>query len=137
MSKKTLQDPLEQLPKQIRDLLKSSPFDGGFQSGVTTESKGSSSSPPDSENEAHQEALNRLRHFNLRPREIRDHLDRFVIQQREAKKVLSVAICDHYNHVRHCLEEPSARERDYAKQNILLLGPTGVGKTSSCAASLA
>jgi ATP-dependent Clp protease ATP-binding subunit ClpX len=56
-------------------------------------------------------------------------LDRFVIQQAEAKKVLSVAICDHYNHVRACLENPELRERDYAKQNILLLGPTGVGKT--------
>ncbi len=65
----------------------------------------------------------------MRPREIRDHLDRFVIQQAEAKKVLSVAICDHYNHVRLCLERPELRERDYAKQNILLLCPTGVGKT--------
>ena len=43
--------------------------------------------------------------------------------------MLSVAICDHYNHVRQCLENPDVRERDYAKQNILLLGPTGVGKT--------
>lgn len=43
--------------------------------------------------------------------------------------MLSVAICDHYNHVRRCLEDPSLKEKDYAKQNILLLGPTGVGKT--------
>src|SRR5690606_21495920 len=107
----------------------SSPFGGNFQSGVTAKTEGSSSSPSDSVDEAHQEVLERIRHFNLRPREIRDHLDRFVIQQREAKKVLSVAICDHYNHVRRCLEEPELRERDYAKQNILLLGPTGVGKT--------
>ena len=70
-----------------------------------------------------------IREFNLKPREIRDYLDRFVIQQAEAKKVLSVAICDHYNHVRQCLENPALGERDYAKQNILLLGPTGVGKT--------
>ena len=80
----------------------------------------------DAENAA---ILDRIRTFNLRPREIRDHLDRFVIQQTEAKKVLSVAICDHYNHVRACLERPELRETDYAKQNILLLGPTGVGKT--------
>ncbi|MBL9207235.1 MAG: AAA family ATPase, partial [Opitutaceae bacterium] len=82
--------------------------------------------PQDAENAA---ILDRIRTFNLRPREIRDHLDRFVIQQTEAKKVLSVAICDHYNHVRACLERPELRETDYAKQNILLLGPTGVGKT--------
>ncbi|MCC5835787.1 MAG: AAA family ATPase [Opitutales bacterium] len=75
------------------------------------------------------EALERIRNFNLKPREIRDYLDRFVIQQQEAKKVLSVAICDHYNHVRQCLEKPKLAEQEYHKQNILLLGPTGVGKT--------
>jgi endopeptidase Clp ATP-binding regulatory subunit ClpX len=65
--------------------------------------------------------------FDRKPREVKAYLDRFVIKQEEAKKVLSVAICDHYHHVRLALEgkEPP----NYAKQNILLLGPTGVGKT--------
>jgi endopeptidase Clp ATP-binding regulatory subunit ClpX len=76
-----------------------------------------------------EEVLRRIQEFNLKPREARDYLDRFVIKQDEAKKVLSVAICDHYNHVRRCLNDPSRREQDYAKQNIILLGPTGVGKT--------
>ncbi len=129
MSEKPPQDPLEQLPKQLRDLFKASPFGAAFQSGVTPQSAGSSSPAQNKEDDEHAEVLQRIRNFNLRPREIRDHLDRFVIQQREAKKVLSVAICDHYNHVRRCLEEPQLREQDYAKQNILLLGPTGVGKT--------
>ena len=40
-----------------------------------------------------------------------------------------MAICDHYNHVRQCIEEPQLAEMEYQKQNILLLGPTGVGKT--------
>jgi endopeptidase Clp ATP-binding regulatory subunit ClpX len=70
-----------------------------------------------------------IRDFRLKPREIRDYLDRFVIQQDEAKRVLSVAICDHYNHVRRCLEHPERIEREYAKHNIILLGPSGVGKT--------
>ena len=83
----------------------------------------------DDTDEKHQATLRRIREFNLKPREIRDHLNRFVIQQHEAKKILSVAICDHYNHVRQCMEDQALRERDYAKQNILLLGPTGVGKT--------
>ncbi|WP_324726120.1 AAA family ATPase [Actomonas aquatica] len=96
---------------------------------MTPPASGSSSPAPDSEKDPHAEVIERIRNFNLRPREIRDHLDRFVIQQNEAKKVLSVAICDHYNHVRRCLEDPTLTERDYAKQNILLLGPTGVGKT--------
>ena len=39
--------------------------------------------------------LERIREFNMKPREIRDYLDRYVVKQQEAKKVLSVAICDH------------------------------------------
>ena len=73
--------------------------------------------------------LRPIREFSLKPRDVRDYLDRFVIRQGEAKKVLSVAICDHYNHVRRCLENPALQEAEYAKHNIVLLGPTGVGKT--------
>ncbi|MDR0727508.1 MAG: AAA family ATPase [Puniceicoccales bacterium] len=71
----------------------------------------------------------KIRSFNQKPKQIRDYLQRFVIKQDEAKKVLSVAICDHYNHVRRCLDHPEELGRDYSKPNILLLGPTGVGKT--------
>ena len=65
--------------------------------------------------------------FNLKPADIAKHLNRFVIGQREAKKVLSVALCDHFQHVRLTLEGNAAPF--YQKQNVLLLGPTGVGKT--------
>src|SRR5438876_5618796 len=65
--------------------------------------------------------------FNYKPREIKAHLDRFVIKQDEAKKVLSVALCDHYHHVRLALD--GKESPNYAKQNIILVGPTGVGKT--------
>jgi len=56
-----------------------------------------------------------------------------VIKQDEAKKVLSIAVCDHYNHVnylRRLEKEDAARaeETEYAKQNVILVGPTGVGK---------
>ncbi|HEV2805458.1 MAG TPA: AAA family ATPase [Chthoniobacterales bacterium] len=72
--------------------------------------------------------------FNFLPRDIKAHLDRFVIRQDEAKKVLSIAVCDHYNHVnylRRLEKEDAARaeETEYAKQNVILVGPTGVGKT--------
>ncbi len=65
--------------------------------------------------------------FDYKPREIKDYLDRFVIKQDEAKKVLSVALCDHYHQVRRAFE--GKETPNYAKQNIILLGPTGVGKT--------
>src|ERR1051325_3058708 len=42
--------------------------------------------------------------FKHKPREVKEYLDRFVIRQDEAKKVLSVALCDHYHHVRLALE---------------------------------
>ena len=65
--------------------------------------------------------------FNYTPRQVKEHLDRFVIKQEQAKKVLSVALCDHYHHVRLALE--GKESPNYAKQNIILVGPTGVGKT--------
>jgi len=65
--------------------------------------------------------------FNYKPREIKEYLDRFVIRQDDAKKVLSTAICDHYHHIQNCKSEEDWR--DYKKQNIVLIGPTGVGKT--------
>src|SRR5208283_4417883 len=65
--------------------------------------------------------------FKYKPREVKEYLDRFVIKQDEAKKVLSVALCDHYHHVRLALE--GKESANYAKQNIILVGPTGVGKT--------
>lgn len=70
-----------------------------------------------------------LADFTYRPREIRDYLDRYVISQDEAKKALATAVCDHYNYVRRCLKNPELAERDYSKHNVVMLGPTGVGKT--------
>ena len=74
-------------------------------------------------------ALELIRQFSFKPREIRDYLDRYVISQTEAKKVLATAVCDHYNHVRRALEDELVLRRDYAKSNVLMIGPTGVGKT--------
>ncbi|WP_374728769.1 AAA family ATPase, partial [Methylacidimicrobium cyclopophantes] len=68
-----------------------------------------------------------IRSFTFTPKEIKAYLDRFVIQQEEAKRVLSVAVCDHYNHVRAALSGEELPH--YVKQNVLLVGPSGVGKT--------
>ena len=61
----------------------------------------------------------------LKPREIKEFLDEYVIGQEEAKKVLSVAVYNHYKRI------TSKKESDIElqKSNILMLGPTGSGKT--------
>ena len=66
--------------------------------------------------------------FSLKPKDVKAHLDRFVIAQDEAKKALAIAVCDHYNHVSMALDG-RADALEYTKQNVLILGPTGVGKT--------
>ena len=72
--------------------------------------------------------------FRHLPRDIKAHLDRYVIRQDDAKRVLAIAVCDHYNNVNYMRklareDEKKARETEYTKQNVILLGPTGVGKT--------
>ena len=67
--------------------------------------------------------------FDLKPKEVKQYLDRYVIKQDDAKKALAIAVCDHYNHVREIHENPKVADTDYSKQNIVMLGPTGVGKT--------
>ena len=60
------------------------------------------------------------------PSEIFDFLDTYVIGQSSAKKVLSVAVYNHYKRLNH---KPSAGDVELAKSNILLIGSTGSGKT--------
>jgi len=68
--------------------------------------------------------------FRYKPMDIKEYLDRFVIRQDEAKKVLATAVCDHYNHARIMAEErKQGRTVEFSKQNVLIAGPTGVGKT--------
>ncbi len=61
-----------------------------------------------------------------KPREIKDILDQYVIGQERAKKILSVAV---YNHYKRLEARGSKDEIEIAKSNILLIGPTGSGKT--------
>ena len=60
------------------------------------------------------------------PAEINAHLDDYVIGQKQAKRVLSVAVHNHYKRLNHGAK---GAEVELAKSNILLVGPTGCGKT--------
>ena len=64
-----------------------------------------------------------------KPREIYEFLDAYVIGQDHAKKALSVAVYNHYKRVQSGEDRPGEEGVELAKSNILLLGPTGSGKT--------
>jgi ATP-dependent Clp protease ATP-binding subunit ClpX len=78
------------------------------------------------EEEWSKEQLNQQESKLLKPFEIRDVLDAYVIGQDHAKKVLSVAVYNHYKRIRMA---PASGEVELQKSNILMVGPTGTGKT--------
>jgi len=65
-----------------------------------------------------------------KPSEIKVTLDDYVIGQERAKRVLSVAVYNHYKRIQHVVEQKKAKDGiELNKSNILLIGPTGTGKT--------
>ena len=62
----------------------------------------------------------------LKPKEIKSHLDEYIIGQDSAKKTISVAVYNHYKRIRSLSKQA---EVEYSKSNVLLIGPTGSGKT--------
>ena len=65
----------------------------------------------------------------LKPKEIKAVLDDYVIGQEEAKKVLSVAVYNHYKRILAMEDKKDTSDVELQKSNVLLLGPTGSGKT--------
>lgn len=63
--------------------------------------------------------------FNMKPSQIKAYLDKYVISQEEAKKVVSVAVYNHYK----CIKLTQDCKRRIKKNNILIIGPTGSGKS--------
>ena len=64
-----------------------------------------------------------------KPHEIKEHLNQYVIGQDRAKKIISVAVHNHYKRIAHRPSSKKSDEVELAKSNILLAGPTGSGKT--------
>jgi ATP-dependent Clp protease ATP-binding subunit ClpX len=70
--------------------------------------------------------------FDMKPAELHEYLDRFVIRQDAAKEILATKICTHFNRIRYFQERGDTKDREgigRIKSNIVLIGPTGVGKT--------
>ncbi len=70
--------------------------------------------------------------FDMKPAELHDYLDKYVIRQDDAKEILATKICTHFNRIRYFQQHGDAADREgigRIKNNILLIGPTGVGKT--------
>ncbi|HAE18051.1 MAG TPA: ATP-dependent protease [Verrucomicrobiales bacterium] len=98
-------------------------FTGGEDPSFTDETKGEEKDFEDPD-------VDDIFEFDLLPRDIKAHLDRFVIRQDEAKKALSIAVCDHYNHVKTLKAQEEEEDKiELQKQNVMVVGPTGVGKT--------
>src|SRR5574344_1344982 len=63
-----------------------------------------------------------------KPHEIKEYLDQYIVGQDDAKKVLSVAVYNHYKRLKHN-KDNKKDSVEIQKSNILLVGPTGSGKT--------
>ena len=80
------------------------------------------------EEEMSRSTLSTVEHLPL-PTEIKEALDEYVIGQEQAKKVLSVAVYNHYKRIQHGAAQTGQDDVELEKSNIMLIGPTGTGKT--------
>lgn len=73
---------------------------------------------------------NFLYHFDLKPAELENYLDEYLIGQKEAKGIIATKICTHFHKAKNLLiKEPRLDSVGFVKNNIIIIGPTGVGKT--------
>lgn len=124
----------EEITRKLEDFIKNSL--GGqvlFTKVGTGQSHGSGAAPQEDDEDREADDGIETFEFRFKPADIKSYLDRFVIRQDEAKKVLATAVCDHYHHARmlreHRSQGGSGPELEFSKQNVIIIGPTGVGKT--------
>ena len=70
--------------------------------------------------------------FDMKPGELKAYLDEYLVKQDEAKQILATKICTHFNRIKRFESDRKAKRRDSVgeiKNNIIMIGPTGVGKT--------
>ena len=70
-------------------------------------------------------------HFNMKPEDLISYLDQYIVKQEHAKAVLATKICTHFNRIKHAKSafDSSHDMVGSIKNNVLMIGPTGVGKT--------
>ena len=109
-------DPMEfqrRMAEWLRDMISPKP-------GVVGEDSG--------EGKPEEKPSSKIR-FDLKPEELEAYLDEYVVKQERAKAVLSTKICTHFHRIKMELENPQDPIPGEVKPNILMIGPTGVGKT--------
>jgi len=68
--------------------------------------------------------------FNLKPAELEAYLDEYIVGQREAKAIISTKICTHFHKIKNFLLNYGREDKiEFIKNNIFIIGPSGVGKT--------
>lgn len=63
------------------------------------------------------------------PRQVVEHLDRYIVGQNEAKRAFAIAVVNHYKRLNSTVDDKELSEVEIDKSNVLLIGPTGSGKT--------
>ena len=70
--------------------------------------------------------------FDMKPEELEDYLNQYVVKQDEAKAILATKVCTHFNRIKYIKDTKRESRKSnvgYIKNNIIMIGPTGVGKT--------
>ena len=116
---------LNDITKELIDQLKDNPTE--LFMTLPTEPNMDDNNDDEKAKSANKSVVDHIKSFNIKPKEIKTYLDRFIVGQADAKKALAIAICDHYNFIKEALELDDPNH--YTKQNVLMIGPTGVGKT--------
>jgi ATP-dependent Clp protease ATP-binding subunit ClpX len=87
--------------------------------------------PSEDEGTSGSEAVKEIQ-FDMKPEELEDYLNEYVIKQEEAKAILATKVCTHFNRIKHELKNKRRQDQTEVgriKNNIIMIGPTGVGKT--------